>query len=67
MIARLKNATAYQTSLSAVKKTHKPKRGIEKNKEKIPKTVDNFGSFLKTRKAKTATNKISCIFTSNYL
>ena len=62
MIARRKNAPAYQVSRSAVKKIQKEKRGIDNTRQKIPQNTASFGLRFNINKAKTTKKAISCIF-----
>lgn len=57
-----KNDAAYQTSRSAVKKTQKEKRGMDKIKEISPAIVIQRGFFLNIRNSKTRKKIISWIF-----
>ena len=67
MIARRKNAAAYQTKRSAVKKIQNEKRGIDKKRHKIPQNAATFGLRLAINNAKTTKNAISCIFIMLFL
>jgi len=64
MIASRKNPPAYQVRRSAVKKTQNEKRGIAKNRDKIPAHAANLGLLLKIRNTNRAKNIMSCTFIS---
>lgn len=56
---RRKNAAAYMTSLSAVKKIQKAKSGIEMIRLKIPAQADQIGFLLKASNKKAKMKTIS--------
>ena len=62
MIARRKNAAAYQVKRSAVKKIQKEKRGIDNKRHKIPENAITFGLRFTINNAKMIRKAISCIF-----
>ncbi|RJQ38220.1 hypothetical protein C4559_01980 [Candidatus Microgenomates bacterium] len=57
-----KKAPAYHVNLSAVKNTHKEKRGIDKIRHKMPITTVAFGFLLKSKNRNKTRKIASCIF-----
>jgi hypothetical protein len=62
IIAASKNPAAYITSLSAVKKIQKAKKGIDKIKQTNEAPTRSRGFLIKTNAISNTKNNISCGF-----
>jgi len=67
MSATTKNAAEYQVSLSAVKKTHFAKSGIDTSKLKSPANTIHFRFRKISNIPRIIKNPISCIFIIYFL
>lgn len=62
----MRKINPYKTSLSAVKKIHFAKRGIEIAKLTNPAAINNLASFLRRSSTRTIIKTMSCGFKNIY-